>query len=196
VFLELIDDDLAGLEYRSGAVRILDVDGLVRAFGLQVADVNGHPDAFTEDGVLIAPWPVAERVAVAAARRECERVLRHVAREEREAQHQAVYGEHYTSGRGKSLERHFIEPEWSIEYDEQYGRPVRKVLRSWCGVEAVERFDELAELRKEVRRVGEVAQAAIEALRATGHEAQAARLERELGTPVEMLRVDNGAEAG
>ena len=62
------------------------------------------------------------------------------------------------------------------------------MLRSWCGEQAAVRFDELAELRKEVRRVGEVAQAAIGALRKAGRGKEATRLERELGTPVEMLR--------
>ena len=84
----------------------------------------------------------------------------------------------------------YVSPEHSIEFDNDYLKPRREVLRSWCGVEAVERFDELVELRKEIKRVGDVAQSAITALRATGHASQASQLERELGTPVEMLRAD------
>lgn len=64
------------------------------------------------------------------------------------------------------------------------------VLRSWCRAENVERFDELVELRKEIKRVGDAAQSAINALRAHGHPALASQFERELGTPVELLRVD------
>ena len=56
-----------------------------------------------------------------------------------------------------------------------------------------DRFDELAELRTEIRRVSDIAQAAIDALRSAGHEQDAARLQRDLGTAVEMLRGDDPA---
>ena len=81
-------------------------------------------------------------------------------------------------------------PEDSAEFDADYHEPIRKVLRSWCPGDAVERFDELLELRKEIHRVGEVAQSAIEALRQVGHDSLADKFARALGTPVEMLRVN------
>jgi hypothetical protein len=46
----------------------------------------------------------------------------------------------------------------------------------------------LAELRKEIRRVGQIAEAAITALGEAGRKREADQLARELGTPVEMLR--------
>jgi hypothetical protein len=49
----------------------------------------------------------------------------------------------------------------------------------------------VVELRKEIRRVGDLAQAAIDALRSAGRASEASRLQRKLGTPVEMLRVED-----
>jgi hypothetical protein len=72
--------------------------------------------------------------------------------------------------------------------DNEHGKPKREILRSWCGTEAVERYDELTELRTAIRRVGQVAEAAISALRAAGRKQEAAELARQLGTPVAMLR--------
>lgn len=77
-----------------------------------------------------------------------------------------------------------------MEIDLGSGKPTREVLRAWCGVDNVERFDELVELRKEIRRVGEAAERAIAALRSHGHDVNAAQSEQELGTPVEMLRTE------
>lgn len=74
-----------------------------------------------------------------------------------------------------------------IQVDNEHGKPVRGLLRQWCGDSAVARFDELVELRKEIHRVGQIAESAIEALRKSGHKQHAEELARQLGTPVEML---------
>lgn len=100
----------------------------------------------------------------AAARQNPTPILGHVGNEERKAQYEAIHGSWSRGGR-----------------------------RSLDHAEAIDRFDELAELRKEVRRVGDVAQAAIEALRAVGHDSEASRLQRELGMTVEMLRHTDAA---
>ena len=97
-----------------------------------------------------------------------------------------MHGRWYRGGR-----RHddfYVEPEHCAETDNQYSRPRRECLRTWCGDDATDRFDELAELRKEVRRVGEIAQSAINALCAAGRRAEAAGLQRELGIPLDMVR--------
>ena len=64
----------------------------------------------------------------------------------------------------------------------------------WCGDEAGARWDELVELRKEIRRVGEIAERAIAALRSARQHSIAGLLENELGQTVEMLRVDSSQE--
>ena len=129
---------------------------------------------------------ITELIVKAAVRQNPAPVLEYVADEERKAKYEAIHGRWSRGGRRGS--DHYFKPEICIEVDNDYSRPRREILRSWCGAEAADRFDELAELRKEIRRVGEVAQSAIDALRSAGREAEASRLQRELGTPVEMLR--------
>jgi hypothetical protein len=184
----LFREDEVAIGYReSGAVHIIDPAGLAARLGLDAGQLTGHPLAFTQDGVLVAPWEVTELVVKTAVLQNPAPVLADVADGERKAQYEAIHGS--WSGR-RGGEDHHIRPEICIQVDCEYSRPRREVLRSWCGAEATERFDELAELRVEIRRVGEVAQAAIDALRSAGRDAEASRLQRELGTPVEMLRHD------
>lgn len=186
----LLGDDGVEMGYReSGAIRLRDPAAVATKLGLDPGQLTGHPLAFTEDEVLVAPWEVTELIVTTAARRNPGPVLEHVARKEREAQHEAIHGRWYPGGR-----RHddwYVEPERCAETDNEYFRPRRELLRTWCGAEATDRFDELAELRKEVRRIGEVAQSAIQALRVAGRQAEAARLQRDLGTPLGMLRAAN-----
>jgi hypothetical protein len=188
VFELLIDDAVASIGYGcGGSVTISQPDALAAQLGLQVAELTGHPDAFVEDGAVVAPWSVTERVARAAAELNPEPIMQRVWAEEQKAQYEAIHGHYLRMSRGRDTS---VSPEHSIEFDNDYLKPRRQVLQSWCGAEAVKRFDELIELRKEVKRVADVAQSAIDALRAAGHASQAAQLQRELGTTVEMLRVD------
>jgi hypothetical protein len=56
--------------------------------------------------------------------------------------------------------------------------------------DATDRSNELVGLRKEIKRVADVAEAAIAALRHRGYEQEADRLSPELWMTVEMLRRD------
>jgi hypothetical protein len=184
----LIGNEVASIGYRQGgAISICQPEALANQLGLGVEQLTGHPDSFAEDGVVIAPWEVTELVVRTAAEQSPERIMQCVWAEERKARYEAIHGHYLLTTRGKET---YISPERSVEFDTDYLKPRREVLRSWCGVQAVERFDELVELRREIKRVGDVALSAIAALRAAGHVSQASRLERELGTPVEMLRTD------
>lgn len=191
VFLEHVPESEAWFGYdREGcAVHLVDPDALTDSLGLDIDQLTGHPASFTEDDVTIAPWPVTEIVVQAAARKHAEAILDHVAREERWAQKEAIHGRFSRLGRRDSGQ--YFDAEAAREIDLEFSKPIREMLRSWCGVEAVERFDELVELREEIKRVGEIAHRAIEALRGSGHASQASQLQRELGTPVEMLRTDD-----
>lgn len=182
----LVDDEVARVGYRNGgAISICQPELLASQLGLQVEQLSGHPDAFVEDGVVIAPWEVTELVVRAAAQQNPERIMQQVWEGQQKARYEAIHGDYVSTTRGES---HYVSPERCIEFDNKYDKPRREALRSWCGVETAERFDELVELRKEIKRVGDVAQNAIAALRAAGHASRASQLERELGTPVEMLR--------
>ena len=79
----------------------------------------------------------------------------------------------------------YVESDWCLEYDTHRRKPVRELLLEWCGADASSRFDELGELRQEIRHLTEVAQRAIEALRATGRSAEATKLQRDLSRSVE-----------
>jgi hypothetical protein len=182
-----VDSELATINYRDGAsITIKEPEVLASRLGLRAEQLTDHPEAFIEDGAVIAPWPATELVARTVAEQNAEKILQRVQAEERKARYAAIHGEYQSGGRGDD----YISPEISEEVDREFSAPIREVLRDWCGAENVERFDELVELRKEIKRVGDVAQGAINALRAHGHPALASQFESELGTPVEMLRAD------
>lgn len=186
VYDALLDRDIAWLGYRnSGATSIKDLRALATILDVTPEEVVVHSDAFEEDGVLIAPWDVTQRIAETLARRNPGPIMERVAAQERTAAREAIHGHSYRASRGQTGH---IEPDFLIKWDEEHDKPKRTILRDWCGAEAADQHDELVALRVEIKRVGDVAQDAIDQLRAAGHEAQAARLARELGTPVELLR--------
>ncbi|MCW2659267.1 MAG: hypothetical protein JWP83_419 [Mycobacterium sp.] len=83
-------------------------------------------------------------------------------KEESEARYKAIHGRWYR-GRG-SRPDYTIPADICIQTDNEYYKPRRAILRLWCGAEAIDRYDELAELRKEIHRVGQIAESAIKAL--------------------------------
>ena len=163
----------------AGAIRVRDPAGLAVRLGLEADEISAHPLAFSESEALIAPWEITELVVTIAARRNPGPIPEYVANEDRKAQYEAIHGRWSRGGRRSS--DYFFEPEDCAELDAKYYRRGREVLRSWCGAEAIDRFDEIAELRKEIRRVGDIAQSAIDALRSAGHAREASRLQRQLG---------------
>ncbi|PEG35358.1 hypothetical protein CQY20_22045 [Mycolicibacterium agri] len=187
VFETLVEHDVARLEYReSGACRITKSSRLAEITGLDEVLWTQCPDGFTEREDLVAPWPVTEAIAAAAARRNPTPILEAVQKEEGEARYEAIHGRWYR-GRG-SRPDYTIPADICIQTDNEYYKPRRALLRQWCGAGAVDRYDELVELRKEIHRVGQIAESAIKALRAAGRKREAEHLARQLGTPVEMLR--------
>ncbi|GAA4525626.1 hypothetical protein GCM10023160_18830 [Brachybacterium paraconglomeratum] len=189
---EIIDEHLAeelgSINYRSGgSISIAQPEVLASQLHLTVEQLTKYPESFTEDGYVVAPWPATEYVARALAAQHAEQILPRVQKEERQAKYEAIHGRDFSIGRGET--RH-ISPQRSLESDQEFSAPIREVLRSWCGADSVGQFDELIALRQEIHRVGVVAQKAIDALKAHDHRTVASQLQRELGTPVEMLRAD------
>jgi hypothetical protein len=125
----------------------------------------------------MSPWPVTAAVARRAADRNPHTILQHVEKEEADALREATYGRWYGRRGGQDK---YISPEICASVDEEHGRPVRAILRQWCGADTVELRAELAALRQEAARAGTVAQAAVDLLRRHGHKRDANRLERDL----------------
>lgn len=189
VFQYVIPDDVASIGYNSdaGVASIHDTDRLTRLLGIDVEELRSSPLSFVEDETLVVPWSTTEMIVRTAARRDPEPILRHVDAEETEYRQKTLYGEEYRPSR-RDPARH-IEAAWFVQQlDAPYHRPCWELLREWCGQEAGERHDELAELRVEVVRIGRLAEQAIAALRDAGRGRDAERLERELGRPVQDLR--------
>lgn len=187
VFETLIEHDVARMEYReSGACRVTNSSRLAEITGLDEVAWTQCPDGFTDGEDLVAPWPVTEEIAWATARHNATPILDAVQKEESEARYEAIHGRWYR-GRG-SRPDYTIPADICIQTDNEYYKPRRAILRRWCGAEAVDRHDELVQLRKEIHRVGQIAESAIKALRAAGRKQEAEHLARQLGTPVEKLR--------
>ena len=188
VFDELIDTGLAALGYNAerGVIRIHDVDGLAAFLDLDPGELRADPVSFEEEGDLVAPWPITLRVARSAAERDPHTILRYVEHEEAEARQEAVFGRYHPK-RGKSAAWE-ISAESCAQSDEEHGKPVRVILREWCGAEPVELRSELAELRRESARLGKLAESALDALRQAGQVKEANRLEREFGVVREDSR--------
>lgn len=167
---------------------IRDAPALARLTGLPVEDLTDHEVSFEFDGALIAPWPVMLAVVKALCQQMPGRVLAEVDKEERKLQDELIHGFSWTRMR----EDRDVEREVAIvrETDEEGWRQSREVRRQWSGAEAVARWDELTELRKEIQRVGDVAEEAIETLRRRGHTGDAEQLTLTLGEKVEMLRTE------
>lgn len=118
-----------------------------------------------------------------------DQVLAQVESEERNFQDRLIHG----LGWNRGDPYRDVEGEAAIvrEVDEGGARQSRDLRRQWAGTGAVGRWDELVELRREIHRVGQVAEEAIATLRRRGHKADAARLEAALGQTVEMIRPDS-----
>ena len=185
VFERLIPEGVARLwDYRAdGVVAIDDVAGLARLLGLDPVELH-DPLSFVEDGHLIVSWPVTRRIAMRAAGLTPDPIMQYVEHEEADARHEATYGRVYRQRGGPT----HIEPEICISIDEERGAPVRGILRSWCGAEAVDRWEELRELRLEVLRLGELVQAAADEPRRHDARREADDIVQRLGIPVEVLR--------
>jgi len=181
VFDLLMDSGLATLGYNAtrGVVKIHDVEGLAAFLDLDPVDLRADPLSFEEDGDLIAPWSVTYTIARRAAERDPHAILRHVEREEAQARRETVFGTSYPKrAQSKTWD---VSPETCAQVDEEHGKPVRVLLREWCGQEAVDLRGELVELRKEVARLAALAQSALDAMRRDGHIREADRLEGEFG---------------
>lgn len=186
----LVDQAIAGFGYKDAHLVVHDVAGLAALAGVDEGFVTSHPAGFVvDDGQLIVPWPVAVEIIKKVIQQDPKPVLAEVTKGEAKARYEAIHGHHFSST-GRNRHDYYITPEQCADFDNEHYAPPRALLRQWAGDTTAERWDELVELRKEIKRVGDVAEDAIAALRRHGHTRDADRLGTELGMTVEMLRHD------
>jgi hypothetical protein len=164
---------------RAAALVVLDRTAFADRVGIDADQFAVEPGYRRPDGMIVAPWPALLAVASRLAELGAEALLTDLSREEAEERRAAIFGE-WQTGR-------YISAEICAKVGADYA-PAREVVRQWCGAQARDLHDELLALRDEVRRLGGLAETAISALRSAGATAQADKLERELGIPVEVLQ--------
>ena len=176
---------MAELHWRDHYLAVKDMQQFASIAGMSVENLTSHGSTFDDpERGFIIPWPVALLAAESLAQRQPDAVADAVDRDEREFQQEAIHGHHY-GGRSGEWD---VPPERVIAYDDEYGKPVRELLRAWCGAKAVSRLDELRALRVEIKRVGQIAEQAIRSLRDHGFPGEAEDLMNTLGQTVGSLR--------
>ncbi|GAA1375974.1 hypothetical protein [Streptomyces beijiangensis] len=189
VFDEHLWDELVsfGVNYRDrGVLYVPDVPALAALLDVPESFFHTDPRACTgADGLLTAPWPTTRNTIRLLAHTRAEHLVSLLDQQERQEQHDAIYGRYYR-GRGKNPGT-YISAEICAEVDRSH-RPARDLLRQWCGAEAADSSEELKALRDEVLRIGQLMEQAIGCLRQSGQTTAADRFERELGVPLEALR--------
>jgi hypothetical protein len=176
--LDISWDNLAGV------LHVVDAPKAADLLGVDPIAFLEDKRAFTDDdGQIVVPWTTTLPLVRSAASKYAEALLAELEKEDRRATNRAIYGE-YWGGRSHSS---YASPEICAEVDAKYV-PGRRVLREWCGGDAVERHDELIALREEVLRLGMLAERAISALEEAGISKVAESLKSELGVPIETLR--------
>lgn len=174
----------------NGILYIQDVDALSERLGLDGTELTSDPLCIrSDDGTWACPFSVMLTVAKRAAQVLTDEILAEIEKEERRAQQRAIHGEYQPSRRGDG---YYFRPEVCAEVDVRYV-PAWRLMREWCGQDAVERHTELIALRDEVFRLGKLVEQAVTAL-AKHDKATARDLEKELGVPIETLRAASVAK--
>jgi hypothetical protein len=186
VLEELLNDEIIDWRDSSHAVlTVTDPATFVDRVGFDPGQLATDPRGYVrQDGAVVAPWPALRVLAQRIAADCADTLLERVDRQEQQARRDATRGRYYQV-RGRGYEHISAETCAEVDADE---RPARQLVRQWCGRTATDRFDELAALRAEVRRLGAILEGAAATLRQSGLRHHAEQLEAELGIPIEVLR--------
>jgi hypothetical protein len=187
VFEVVAGEDVLSTGYRehAGVLCISDASKAADLLGTDLSSFLSDELAFVDDdGTIVVPWNITLELARDAAPKHADAVLRDIADKERKAAQHAIYGDLIGTRRSKPW---YVSPKVCAEVDARQV-PTYALLRQWCGEDAVGRFDELAALRTELLRFGQLIERAISALEEAGLSKIAASLKRELGVPIGTLR--------
>lgn len=181
VFFSLPKGVDVDLGYRGGErdlVTIDNLDAVCTLLGTSREALLAEPYAFVDRfGEYKAPFPTAVRVAILCCQRFASDVLQYVGKEE-EALQTAVATGHYISPHSDDDEACL--PSSSAKKWLSEREPVFTLVRQWCGVSAINEFNEILALRMEVERLQELVKSTAHWMREAGHKVKASWLLREL----------------
>ncbi|WP_353928557.1 hypothetical protein [Desulfofundulus kuznetsovii] len=147
---------------------IKDFEKSVHKLGLGREELLSEPHAFIDRyGDYKAPFHVSERVVKDFCKRFPKEILRYIQLEENKLRQEAISA-------STLYEQEFAE-EWLVKK-----KPVFALVREWCGEKALAEFNEVAELRKEIRRLQALIEATARWLKDAGHPVKASLLLKEL----------------
>lgn len=164
-----------------GMLAIADVPALANLTGLDELALTANEATIVEDGFTYVPAAVTMQVARAWAAENSFVILRRIEKEERELERDSVLGHEMGRGWPKDMQGH-IPGEAIARSAEKHEKPVWTLVREWIGEPAAAR-DELVEMRRELSRVGDIAQRAVGYLKSLRSATMARKLESELLHP-------------
>lgn len=140
----------------------------VQKLGLNREQLLSEPHAFVDRyGDYIAPFCVAERLAKDFCARFPQEILAYIQREEDDLRQRVLSA---PTPHQQSLAEEWLNKE----------KLVLTLVREWCGEKALTEFNEIAELRAEVRRLRALIEATAQWLKDAGHPVKASLLLKEL----------------
>jgi len=177
-----VDEGIAELSWTGlkGALLVHDVPALAAAVDRSVDELAAGDLMIVEGGVTWLPWEDTLDIIRALAPIHATKIFQDVEAQEREIQKRSVIGDDIRLLPSEPSEH--VSGEVVARHAEEHEAPVFALVREWVGEASVAR-DELVELRREVARVGSIAQRAIAKVRALRSHKFADALEHELLNP-------------
>lgn len=156
-----------------GMLTIPDVAALEEAATVEMADLLEHLLVFiNRHGQLVAPVTVALTLAQRLCIQATEAVMAAIIADETEEHREAITGRYY--------DKDYITPEIVQQVMREHSEPIWRLVRWWCDADTAARYDELATLREEVKRLREIILEQVKFLRQDRHPHLAKALEKRL----------------
>ncbi len=162
----------------AGVLELGRLDDTAPLIGMDATELRGDPMVYeNRDGLCLAGWPVTERIARHVAGCLADDILPEVDRKQQGIEQERAQHSRYS---------------WERRDDRKLDAEasVLRTVRTWCGEDKSDRYDELVALRAEVIRLGQLVEKAVKALRDRGHGVIASTIERDLGVHTSSLGPD------
>jgi len=176
---ELFGEELISLGWKAierGLVIIREFEASVQKLGLSKEQLLSEPHAFIDrHGDYKAPFYVAERLAKDFCAKFPQEILKYIQREENNSRQRSMSA--------PTLHEQDFAEKWLTKQ-----KPVFALVREWCGEKALTEFNEIAELRAEIRRLRALAEETAQWLKDAGHPLKASLLLKELWGSIRTMR--------